>query len=84
MFGQWWTTVNPATVSNFRLAAGLYAGNTGEYVAAGTIVSMEGATITAGGATAGPFGGGGIAEVVFSNPAASVALRSVTMPKVPF
>jgi hypothetical protein len=42
--GSFWTTVNPATVPNFRAAAGLPSGNAGTWVAEGQITSLEGAT----------------------------------------
>lgn len=50
--GDFWTTVDPATVPNFRAAAGLYPANAGTWVAEGQITSLNG--IRAGVAAPGP------------------------------
>jgi len=44
-WGEYWTTVNPNTVSNFRSQAGLPDANAGRFVSEGILQSTEGVTI---------------------------------------
>ena len=65
--GHYYTTVNPGSVPNFRVAAGLYPGNTGQFVLEGTSRNTEG--VIFGTAALGPGGmGGGLPEVFVLNP----------------
>jgi RHS repeat-associated protein len=40
--GQWWSTVDPATVPNYRTSAGLFPGNSGRFVAEGQLTDTSG------------------------------------------
>jgi hypothetical protein len=72
-----WTTVDPATVENFREAAGLFPGNTGRFVVEGELTSTEGVTVRA--SLPGPGGvGGGLPEVVIPNASQVVNVTRVS------
>jgi hypothetical protein len=43
--GQSWITVNPGTVSDFRSAAGLFPGNSGQFVIEGMLTDTTGVTL---------------------------------------
>ena len=61
--GGSFTTVSPGMVSDFRTAAGLYPGNTGQFVLEGTVTDTMGVTVR--GSLPGPGGvGGGLPEAV--------------------
>jgi hypothetical protein len=75
--GQSWTTVNPGSVKNFREAAGLFPGNTGQFVIEGTLMSTEGVLLRQ--ARPGPGGiGGTIPEVVVSPGAPQICVLCVS------
>jgi hypothetical protein len=74
--GQSWTTVNPGTVGNFREAAGLFPGNTGQFLAIGRLQSTEGVMLRQ--ALPGPGGvGGTIPELLIPNAGRQVCLLGV-------
>jgi RHS repeat-associated protein len=67
--GRSWTTVAPDAVSDFRAAAGLYEGNTADFVITARLNSLEGVTFRQ--ALPGPMtppGATQIPEVLFHNP----------------
>jgi RHS repeat-associated protein len=73
---QSWTTVNPGNIANFREAAGLFPGNTGQFLAEGRLLSTEGVTLRQ--ALPGPGGvGGTIPELVIPNAGQQVCLLRV-------
>ena len=75
--GGSYTTVDPATVENFREAAGLFPGNAGRFVLEGELISTEGVTVRA--ALPGPGGvGGGLPEVVIPNASQQVLVTRVS------
>ncbi len=75
--GQSWTTTNPAAVTNFRAAAGLFPGNTGQFVIEGRLLSTEG--VLSRSALPGPGGiGGGLREVLVPNPASQIGVVRVS------
>lgn len=55
--GRYYTTVNPGSLSNFREAAGLFPGNTGQFVLEGTLNNTGGVVLRT--AAPGPGGVGG-------------------------
>jgi hypothetical protein len=64
--GDYYTTVNPGDVADYRTAAGLFPGNTGQFVLEGTLNSTEGVIVRT--AAPGPGGiGGGLPEVYAPN-----------------
>jgi hypothetical protein len=75
--GGSFTTVDPATVGDFRTAAGLYPGNIGEFVLRGTLTDTTGVTTTT--AAPGPGGvGGTIPEVIVPDAKNKIDVTSVT------
>lgn len=81
--GQYWTTVDPSTVPNYRATAGLYPANSGAFVAEGTLVDTRG--VTFGSAARGPGGlGGGLREVFVPNPEAQIIITRVSGVNPPF
>jgi RHS repeat-associated protein len=74
--GRSWTTVNPASVPNYRAAAGLPSQNTGRFVSEGVIRDATGITTR----TSLPLGGnpGGLPEVLIPNPSSQVQLTRVS------
>jgi len=73
--GRSWTPVNPGTVSNYRNAAGLPAGNSGRFVVQGTLNSISGVTTRAAlriGSNA-----GGLSEIVIPRASAQVDILRV-------
>jgi hypothetical protein len=64
--GGSFTTVNPATVDNFRDAAGLYPGNTGRFVMEAEITNTSGVSARASRPGPGEVGGG-LPEVIIPN-----------------
>lgn len=75
--GQSWTTVNPGNVRNYREAAGLFPGNTGQFVIEGRLMSTEGVLLRQ--ARPGPGGiGGTIPEVVVSPGAPQICVLCVS------
>jgi RHS repeat-associated protein len=81
--GQSWTTVNPGKVANFRESAGLFPGNTGQFVIEGRLMSTEGVLLRD--ALPGPGGvGGGIAELLIPNAGQKVCIVCVSGVNPPF
>ena len=81
--GNYYTTVDPASVSNFRETAGLFPQNAGTHVLEGTLNNTEGVIIRT--AAPGPGGvGGGLPEVVVPNPASQITIESVSGVNPPF
>jgi len=75
--GQYYTTVNPGTVANYRQAAGLFSGNSGQFVLQGTLRDTEGVIFTK--AAPGPGGiGGGLPEVFVPNPETQISILRVS------
>jgi hypothetical protein len=75
--GNYYTTVDPSTVANFRDAAGLFPGNTGRFVLEGTLNDTEGVIVRT--AAPGPGGaGGGLPEVYVPNPQTQINIRNVS------
>ena len=82
--GAFFTTMDPSTaVPDFRTAAGLFPGNSGQFVMTGTLNDMTG--VTSGTAAAGPGGvGGTIPEVIVPNAAQQVTPTSVSGANPPY
>lgn len=81
--GQYYTTVNPGTVSNYREAAGLFPGNSGSFLLEGRLIDAEGAIFAP--AAKGPGGvGGGLPEVFVPRPASQVIVDRVSGVNPPF
>jgi RHS repeat-associated protein len=81
--GRSFTTINPASVSNYRETAGLFSGNTGRFVLEGTLNNTKG--VTARSALPGPGGiGGGLPEVVVPNPQSQITIQGVYGVNPPF
>jgi hypothetical protein len=81
--GQYWTTVNPGSVTNYRSTAGLFPGNTGQFVIQGTITDTSGVTFQL--AAPGPGGvGGGLPEVFVPNPGSQISITNVSGVNPPF
>ena len=81
--GKSWTTVNPGEVANFRRGAGLFPGNTGQFVIEGRLTNTEGVLLRD--ALRGPSGvGGGLPELVIPNPGSQVCLICVSGANPPF
>ena len=59
--GRSWTTISPGAVGDYRAAAGLPTGNTGRFVAEGTLTSSRGVVSRA--ALSGAGGSGGLPEL---------------------
>jgi len=79
----YWTTIDPSTVEDYRTAAGLYPGNSGGFVAEGTLNNTEGVLVRM--AAPGPGGvGGTIPEVYVPNPFEQIAIRNVGGVNPPF
>jgi RHS repeat-associated protein len=78
-----WTTVNPMTVSDYRTAAGLFPGNSGQYMVEGTLTNTEGVTMRS--ALPGPGQvGGGLPEVVVPNAAGQISIKNFWVVNPPF
>ena len=77
--GRSWTTVAPDVVSDFRAAAGLYEGNTGEYVITARLKSLEGSSLRQSlpGPTT-PSGALQLPEILFNKPPVPGISISVT------
>jgi hypothetical protein len=86
-YGRYWTTVNPATVSNYRGVAGLPNYNTGQYVTRGILTNPAGVTTSR--ATGIPAQGmmparpGNLPQVVIPNPAQQVQVQTVSGGLIP-
>jgi hypothetical protein len=75
--GHYYTTVNPATVANYRQTAGLFPGNSGQFVLEGTLRNTEGVIFTE--AAPGPGGiGGGLPEVFVPNPKTQISILRIS------
>lgn len=75
LLSPYWTTVNPATMSDFRLAAALPDTNTGQFFAQATLLDTSGVVVR----MVQPFNGQGgwINEVVVPNPLNQVCVNLV-------
>ena len=75
-YGRSWTPVNPASVPNYRSAAGLPVQNTGRFVTEGVITDATG--VTTRGAI--PLHGnpGGLPEIVVPNPSTQIRVIRVS------
>jgi hypothetical protein len=81
--GQSWTTVNPGAVANYRNVAGLFPGNSGQFLIEGTLTDTEGVLFRD--ALPGPGGiGGGLPEVVVPNPGSQICIVCVSGVNPPF
>ena len=81
--GQYWTTVNPGSIADYRTTAGLFPGNTGQFVIQGTFTDTSGVTFQL--AAPGPGGiGGGLAEVFVPNPEGQISITGVSGVNPPF
>jgi len=81
--GNYYTPINPATVTDFRTAAGLYPGNSGSFVLEGTLNNTEGVVVRS--AASGPGGvGGGLPEVFVPDPATQININRVSRVNPPF
>ena len=81
--GQYWTTVNPGSVANYRSTAGLFPGNTGQFVIQGALTDTSGVTFQF--AAPGPGGlGGGLPEVFVPNPGSQIDITNVSGVNPPF
>lgn len=67
----YWTNVNPQTVANYGEAAQLPAGNTQQFISTGTLVNTTNVIIQM-------VPKGSVPEVILSNPATQVLVRSVS------
>jgi hypothetical protein len=75
--GNYYTTVNPGTIADFRTTAGLFPGNSGSFVLEGTLNNTEGVILRT--AAPGPGGvGGGLPEVFVPNPATQININRVS------
>jgi hypothetical protein len=81
-FGRSFTTVNPATVSNYRPAAGLPNQNSGRFVLGGILNDTRGVTFRP--ALSGPGGPGGLPELLIPNAATKVTVTRVSGVNPPF
>jgi RHS repeat-associated protein len=81
--GQYWSTVDPATVADYRTTAGLFPGNSGRFVAEGQLTDTS--EVTFGVAAPGPGGvGGGLSEVKVPNAGKQICFRCVSGANPPF
>ncbi len=81
--GTSWTTVNPANVAAFRDFAGLFPGNTGQFVLEGRLMNTQGVLFRD--ALPGPSGlGGGAPELLIPRPGTQVCLLCVSGANPPF
>jgi hypothetical protein len=81
--GQFWSTVDPAAVADYRTAAGLFPGNSGQFVAEGVLTDSSG--VTFGTAAPGPGGvGGGLPEVIVPNAGGQICFLCVSGANPPF
>ena len=72
--GNYYTTVNPGTVADFRTTAGLFPTNSGSFVLEGTLNNTEGVIFRS--AAPGPGGvGGGLPEVYVPNPSTQITIQ---------
>jgi hypothetical protein len=81
--GASWTTVNPGSVPNYRTTAGLFPGNSGQFLIQGRLTSTEGVSLRQ--ALPGPGGvGGGLPEVLVPKPATQICIQCVSGVNPPF
>ncbi len=81
--GAFFTTVDRSAVADFRAAAGLFPGNTGQFVLEGTLT--DGTGVTAGTAAPGPGGvGGTIPEVIVPDAASKINVTRVSGANPPY
>ena len=74
--GNYYTTVDPGTLVDYRTTAGLFPGNSGSFVLQGTLSDTDGVIFTS--AAPGPGGvGGGLPEVFVPNPATQINITGV-------
>jgi len=75
--GQYYTTVNPATVANYRQAVGLFPKNSGQFVLEGRLKDMQGVIFSR--AAPGPGGvGGGLPQVFVPSPQTQINILRVS------
>lgn len=81
--GQYWTTVDPGSIPDYRGTAGLFPGNTGQFVIQGTLNDTSGVSFQL--AAPGPGGfGGGLPEVFVPNPGSQISITGVSGVNPPF
>jgi hypothetical protein len=81
--GNYYTTVDPGIVGDFRTTAGLFPGNSGSFVLEGILNDTEGVILRT--AAPGPGGvGGGLPEVFVPNPATQITITRVSGVNPPF
>ncbi|MBE7539804.1 MAG: RHS repeat-associated core domain-containing protein [Opitutaceae bacterium] len=81
--GQYYTTTNPGAVANFRETAGLFPGNSGQFLLQGTLNNTEGVIFRS--AAPGPGGvGGGLPEVFVPRPGTQINITNVSGVNPPF
>jgi len=81
--GQYYTTVNPGSLPNFRTPAGLYPGNAGQFVLEGTLSNTEGVIFRSAAPGPGRIGGG-VPEVFVPNPQTQINIIRVSGANPPF
>ncbi len=75
--GQYYTTVNPANVANYRQVAGLYPGNSGQFVLQGALKNTQDVIFSR--AAPGPGGvGGGLPQVFVPSPQMQINILRVS------
>jgi hypothetical protein len=75
--GQYYTPVNPASVANYRQAAGLYPGNSGQFVLQGTLKNTQDVIFSR--AATGPGGvGGGLPQAFVPSPQTQINILRVS------
>jgi hypothetical protein len=81
--GGSFTTTDPSLVGDFRIDAGLYPGNSGQFVLQGTLTDATGVTTTT--AAPGPGGvGGTIPEVIVPDAVNKIKVTDVSGANPPF
>ena len=81
--GQYWTTVDPGSIPDYRGTAGLFPGNAGQFVIQGTLNDTSGVSFQL--AAPGPGGfGGGLPEVFVPNPGSQISITGVSGVNPPF
>jgi RHS repeat-associated protein len=81
--GRYYTTANPGDVADYRVTAGLFPENSGQFMLEGTLNNNEGVLFRS--AEPGPGGvGGGLPEVFVPNPSTQITITNVSGINPPF